>query len=218
VENSAPGRIRFAEISAAWKSAMATPRLRAFALGAGPALVGVLLVLRRFLDFIEARRGAALNDPVLALFAPHDIALVLFPLMYLTMIGLLVALIRHPKELVAGIWAYVLMIVVRMLVMYLLPLEPPSSMVALRDPFVELFGEQRTLTRDLFFSGHTATLFLFALVVPTPRLRALAFTMAGLIASGVLLQHAHYTVDVVVAPFVSYACYRAARALVTGHA
>jgi len=197
---------------------MASPRFRLLAWSAGPALVAALLSFRRFVDFIEARPGVSLHDPLLALFAPHDVARIVFPAMYLTLVGLLVALVRYPRQLVTGVWAYILMIAARTCVMYLLPLDPPPTMIALRDPFVELFGESHTLTRDLFFSGHTATLCLLALVTPTGRLRAFGWVTTVLVAAGVLLQHAHYSVDVVAAPFFSYAAARAARALVHGDA
>jgi hypothetical protein len=79
---------------------------------------------------------------------------------------------------------------------------------------VEAFGDHRTLTRDLFFSGHTATLFVLSLAMPTARLRGVGFAVTAFIAAGVLAQHAHYTVDVVAAPFFAYASYRIAVAWV----
>ena len=197
-----------------WRADLSSPRFRALALGAPAVVLAVLLSFRRFLDFIEARPGPTLADPLLRLFAPQDVAFVLFPVMYAALIGLLLPLARHPRHLVAGLWAYALMIAFRMAVMYLLPLDPPPTMIALRDPFVELFGEQRTLTRDLFFSGHTATLFLYTLVMPTPRLRAVAGAATAFIAIGVIAQHAHYAVDVVAAPFFAYAAWRAGALLV----
>jgi hypothetical protein len=112
-------------IGAAWRRAVAVPRLRALAIAAPVVLVGELLCLRRFLDVIEARRGVAFVDPLLSTFAPHDLAALLFPLMYVALLGVLVALVRYPERLIAGVWAYVLMIAARMVVMYLLPLDPP---------------------------------------------------------------------------------------------
>ena len=56
------------------------------------------------------------------------------------------------------------MVVVRMCAMYMLPLDPPVNMIILNDPLVEFFGTGQTLTKDLFFSGHTATLFILFLV------------------------------------------------------
>lgn len=203
------------EIPTAWGAVMASRRTRALAWCAGPVLVMLLLMFRTFLDVIEARPGVALHDPVLALFAPRDVAFPVFLVLYGALVGLLVALMRYPKQLIIGVWAYIFMVATRMGVMYLLPLDPPRSMIALRDPFVELFGGHHTLTRDLFFSGHTATLFLLALVVPTRQQRAVALMATVVIAGGVLLQHAHYAVDVAAAPFFSYGSYRAAHAMVT---
>jgi membrane-associated phospholipid phosphatase len=101
-----------------------------------------------------------------------------------------------------------------MAIMYLMPLDPPSTMITLHDPFVELYGSGLVLTRDLFFSGHTATLFLIALALPTARQRAFGLAVTTLVGVGVLFQHAHYSADVLAAPFFSYACYRLAARLV----
>jgi hypothetical protein len=193
---------------------MAAPRFRALALGGPVVVVSVLLILRRFLDYIESRPGPVLADPILPLVRPHDVALVVFSTMYLALLVGIVALARRPDRLVAGLWAYAAMLVLRMVAMYLVPLDPPPALVPLRDPFVELFGQQRTLTRDLFFSGHTATLFLLALTIPTRGARIGALAATFIVAAGVMIHHAHYAVDVLVAPFVAYACHRAGRWLV----
>jgi hypothetical protein len=67
-----------------------------------------------------------------------------------------------------------------------------------------------TLLKDLFFSGHTATLFLLFLTARVSMVR-LIFLLCT-IATGALLmlQHVHYSVDVAAAPFFAYACYRGA--------
>ena len=49
--------------------------------------------------------------------------------------------------------------------MYSLPFNPPPEMIPLNDPFVQFFGSGKLLTKDFFFSGHTATLFLLFLVI-----------------------------------------------------
>jgi membrane-associated phospholipid phosphatase len=54
------------------------------------------------------------------------------------------------------------------------------------------------LTKDLFFSGHTATTFLLALYLwRSPRLRALALAGHAAVVLSVLLSHLHYGIDVV---------------------
>jgi hypothetical protein len=188
---------------------MAAPRFRVLAWTALPAVVGTLLVFRRFLDFVETRPGPVLDDPVLRLIPPHDVAMVVFSVLHVSIIGGLLSLVPHPHRLVGGLWGYVLLTVSRAAAMFLLPLDPPPTLLPMRDPFVELFGAHGVLTRDLFFSGHTATVVLVALAMPTPRRRALVMAGAVVIGVAVLFQHAHYTIDVLAAPFFAYPCFRA---------
>jgi hypothetical protein len=203
-------------VRAAWVEALASPRFRILALAVTPALFTVLVLFRSFLEFVEARSGALLSDPVLRLVRPHDVALPLFVLIYLTIVGAIFALIPYPRQLIIAVWGYIFVLIARMAIMYLMPLDPPRTMVPLHDPFVDLFGPGGILTRDLFFSGHTATLFLIALALPKARQRAVALAATFVVAAGVLVQHVHYAADVLAAPFFSYACYRLAWRLVNG--
>jgi hypothetical protein len=64
---------------------------------------------------------------------------------------------------------------------------------------------QAYLTKDLFFSGHTATTFLLLLYVwDRPRLRWLALTGHVLVVASVFLAHLHYTIDVAGAYAVTF--------------
>jgi membrane-associated phospholipid phosphatase len=94
-----------------------------------------------------------------------------------------------------------------MIAMYSLPFDPPSSMIPLKDPFVQLFGTGKLLTRDLFFSGHTATLFLLFLVVDKKPYKQLFLFLTVLVAVSVILQHVHYFIDVLAAPFFTFGCF-----------
>jgi membrane-associated phospholipid phosphatase len=92
--------------------------------------------------------------------------------------------------------------------MYLLPLEPPAQMIPLNDPFVQFFGSGEILTKDLFFSGHTSTLFILFLITESKPLKNIFLTATVLVAIFVVLQHVHYTVDVIAAPFFAYTSFR----------
>jgi membrane-associated phospholipid phosphatase len=119
-----------------------------------------------------------------------------------------VRLAAHPRALVVGTQAYLLMTLMRMAALYVAPLDPPSGMIALRDPLTEHVTVGAVLTRDLFFSGHTATVFLFSLGAPgkwVPRAFLLCAVVVGYL---VLVQHVHYAVDVAVAPLAALAAYR----------
>jgi len=91
--------------------------------------------------------------------------------------------------------------------MYLLPLEPPANMIILNDPLVEFFGTGQALTKDLFFSGHTATLFILFLVSEKKIIKTVFLISTIAVAIAVLLQHVHYSIDVLAAVFFTYACY-----------
>jgi hypothetical protein len=177
-----------------------------------PLLVVVLSVLARFLEHNESRQGVVLSDPVLALFSPHDLTWLTFGIIYAGLIAAIVYLLRHPATLLVAMQAYALMVVFRIIAMSLLPLEPPPTMLPLNDPLVEVFGTGRLLTKDLFFSGHTSTLFLLFLVTPRGVLKGVFLASTVVVACCVLAQHVHYSVDVFVAPFVAYASVRIVRA------
>jgi len=167
----------------------------------------VLFSLTHFLDMVERRPGATLPDPVLALFPAVNLTWLTFLIIYAGIIAGLALLIQNPRRLLLVFQGYALMALLRMAAMYLAPLDPPPGMIELRDPFVEFFGGGKTLTRDLFFSGHTSTLFLLFLVIPGRRLRVAYACATLLVGLCVVLQHVHYAVDVFVAPFCAYGAY-----------
>lgn len=200
-------------VSIAWRGAWADRAFRVQAIVTVPLLVLILSLLARFLEANETRQGVVLADPLLALFRPHDVTWITFALIYIGLIAAIIHLLRHPATLLLAMQAYVLMVLFRIVAMTLIPLEPPPTMIPLNDPLVEIFGTGRLLTRDLFFSGHTSTLFLLFLVMPPGRLRTVFLVCTVLVACCVLVQHVHYGIDVFVAPFVAYASVRIVRTL-----
>ncbi len=178
-----------------------------------PLLVLTLLSLTRFLNWAEARPGVRYGDPILALYTPIDCTWVAFLLIYA---GILIGvgfLAWNPDELLLALQAYVIMVAFRIVAMFLLPLDPPALLIPLQDPFVQYLGTGKLLTKDLFFSGHTSTLFLLFLTARGARLKTIFLVCTVGVAISVLLQHVHYSVDVFVAPFFAYAAYRVALAI-----
>jgi len=129
-------------------------------------------------------------------------------LIYISIVVGIATLAKDPTRLLFTIQLYILMVAVRILAMYLLPLDPPAKIIILKDPLVEFFGTGQTLTKDLFFSGHTATLFILFLTSEKKTIKQIFLISTILVAFSVLLQHVHYTIDVVAAPFFTYACYK----------
>lgn len=170
-------------------------------------LAVVLTSLANFLNYVEARKGVLLPDPLLNLFNPIDLTWLTFALIYVSLIVAIATLSKNPKRLLFAVQLYTLMVAVRILAMYLLPLQPPEKMIILNDPLVEFFGTGQTLTKDLFFSGHTATLLILFLVSEKKIIKTIFMISTIVVAIAVLLQHVHYTIDVFAAVFFTYTCY-----------
>lgn len=167
-------------------------------------LAVVLYCYSDFLNHIEARIGFSFNDPVLSLFHPIDLTWLIFTAIYLSLLTGIIILLRNPLKLIFAVQIYTVLILVRMIAMYSVPFNPPPAMIPLNDPLVQFFGTGTLLTKDLFFSGHTATLFMLFLVVDNKPYRQIFLILTFIVGISVILQHVHYFIDVFAAPF--FAC------------
>lgn len=88
--------------------------------------------------------------------------------------------------------------------------DPLEAFVDLLSPW-DVFAKDAMaayLTKDLFFSGHTATTFLLLLYLwPSRRLRWLALAGHVAVVASVFLAHLHYTIDVLGAYAVALAIF-----------
>ena len=191
-------------IPRAWSHAWTDRRFRLEAPLTLAALVTVLAVMTRFLTWVERRPGVILPDAVLALIPPRDVTWITFGLIYAGLITAVVVLLPYPRRLVLGMQAYVTLMLMRMGTILVTPLEAPPGMIPLRDPLVQVAWDGSVLTRDLFFSGHTSTMFLLALLAPGRRSRAFFLACTAVVGICVLWQHVHYTIDVLVAPLFAF--------------
>lgn len=188
------------------------PRWREW-LEAAVSFVAMILVINlasRYIIIAQHRPGAVLPDPIHALVQPLDMRWVTFTLTYSTIIMTAVSLLRTPGLLSLAFKAYSITLLVRILALYLTPLDPSPGIIPLRDPLVESLATDGLVTRDLFFSGHTATLFLMSLCGGWSWLRKVSLCVTMIVGTLVTLQHVHYAVDVLAAPFFAFGCYHIA--------
>ena len=61
------------------------------------------------------------------------------------------------------LWAYNSVTLLRMACIGLISLNPPAGLIPLADPITNQFYGAHYITHDLFFSGHTTTVFLIFL-------------------------------------------------------
>ena len=191
-----------------WRNEWTNPSFRRQTIITVPLLLLVLLTLARFLAMVEGRTGVAYDDPILRLSSPRDVNWLTFSLIYVGLIAGIGYLAQYPRYLLLAMQSYMATVVLRIGAMFLLPLDPPPTPFPLLDPFVEYFGTGMPLTKDLFFSGHTSTLFVLFLSSPGRRAKGIFLICTVCVATCVLLQHVHYTIDVYAAPVFAYAGYR----------
>lgn len=189
-----------------WKDAFSDNKFILEFLGALVLLIVIMIIFSYFVQTIEQRNGVQLNDPFQYFYQAKNLTWPIFIMIYGAILSAIAILVFYPAQLVLLFEAYALMVLIRLIMMYFVPLEPPLGMILLKDPLVEFFGGGKTLTKDLFFSGHTASLVLLALAAPK-KVKWLFFSLAWLVALSVLVQKVHYTIDVLVAPFISFFAY-----------
>ena len=172
-------------------------------------LFTLLYFFALFLNYIENRKGHVFYDPVLNFIKPLDVSDFIFYITYGTsLIGLIYA-ITDPYKALQLCQMYTLLTLFRITTLFLLPLDPPETLIPLRDSILEsTFYNGGTHVKDLFFSGHTATLFLFFYFSWDRSLKWLFFISSILVAIAVVVQHVHYSYDVIVAPLFAYISYR----------
>jgi len=195
------------ELIYSWTEAFKNGKFKATFLISLFVIVVMIFCYTKFLNFVEARDGFSFNDPILMLFNPIDLTWIIFLLLYTALLWGIFKLIRSPIALSGAMQVYTVMMVLRIVAMYLVPFEPPATMISLKDPFVEFFGTGQLLTKDLFFSGHTATMFILYLTAESKKDKNFFLLITIAIAVLVLVQHIHYTIDVIAAFPFTYCSY-----------
>jgi hypothetical protein len=165
-------------------------------------------VINEYFEFIENRSGALLNDVLLVKLPSYNVSWIIFFFLYGGIfIGLYYHLI-HPKTILITFQTYVIITLIRFVTITLVPLEPPIGYIPLREPFVQLFSPNgRIFSKDLFFSGHMSTILSLFFSSHRKFVRTILFFCSCMVGSLILIQHVHYTIDVLVAIPATYFVY-----------
>jgi hypothetical protein len=181
------------------------------------AIIGLVLVVVTlslfpfFFQAIEKRNGVLLHDPLLAWLHPHNVSLAIFVFIWaISLLGILRAA-QNPNMFLTFVWAYWLLCILRTLMITLVPLDPPVGLVGLVDPISNFFYGEKFVTKDLFFSGHTSTVFLLFLCLPGKVDKKLALVATVVVGCLLLVQHVHYTLDVLGALVFAWIAFWTAR-------
>ena len=102
--------------------------------------------------------------------------------------------------LLKAVFAYGVMYLIRFICILLIPLNSPENHIVLYDPFIESMLCAQPLTKDLFYSGHFASIFLLFILLKKEIFLFLSIFVGFLL----LVQHIHYVYDFLGAVFFSY--------------
>ncbi len=195
-----------------WSHAWRERSFRAAMLAAGAVALPLAFCLPLFFDHIGAKPGSLPPDPLLELIGPVDVTWLTFTVLYGGIaIGLFSAR-RDPLAVLRGLHAYAILQVLRMTAMEVWTFEPPPDIIPLIDPVTAAFypGSEPFL-KDLFFSGHTATLAVIVGLSRGGMIRWILIAATISVGALVIAQHVHWTIDVLAAPIFARVAWKSSR-------
>lgn len=192
-----------------WKIALSNTYFRNRFFTSIVVLAVILTAFAALLAYIETRQGHTFYDPILNFIKPRDVSDFIFFVTYSTaLIGLIYAF-SSPYRFLHLLQMYGSLTILRIITLFFVPLEPPTAIIPLRDELLtNTFYAGNQNLKDLFFSGHAATLFLFYFFTTNKVLKYLFLVAAIAVSVGVVVQHVHYSYDVIAAPIFAYIAYR----------
>jgi hypothetical protein len=202
------------EKSSVWQQALShAPFKRKLWTGLG---VVVLLLggLPFFFQYIEQRQGVVLEDKILEWLTPHDVSIPVFSFIWFIVLLFIFRSVKNPLLFIRVLYTFLFLTVFRYASISLVPLDPPPGLIPMVDPIANQFYGSTYITKDLFFSGHTSTQWLFFLCFRRKFDKTIALISTIAVGFLVLVQHVHYTVDVLAAPVFTTLCYYLARKIV----
>lgn len=186
----------FIAVRQEWQGAWSEPRFRSKMIIGMVLVAAIVSSFPFFFQRIELRQGVPLNDPLLRWLPAYDVSIPLFIMIWSMSVLTLLRAIQNPRILLVFLWSYALLSLSRIATIALVPLEPPPHLIGLIDPVSNLFYGPKFVTKDLFPSGHTSTMFLLFLCLSGKGDRRLALVVTFCVAFLLLVQHVHYTIDI----------------------
>ncbi len=201
-------RNHFSQIIDAWKVALKDKRFR-FTLLLMPGLFFAYSAITQNVgNYIELRKGVRLNDKLLTILPTFDFSTLVFSVLYTSLIALIITHLHKPRIILRVIEMHFLVAVIRQICILLVALEPPVGIIVLRDIFLEnTVYPHAPLTKDLFFSGHVASIWIYFLCATKKYLKIYLAFATVLMSFMILSMRVHYSYDVYGALFFTTIIY-----------
>ncbi|HEY4324563.1 MAG TPA: phosphatase PAP2-related protein [Mucilaginibacter sp.] len=191
-----------------WKKTWASPPRRNKMIIGTLLMLIVVFILPSFFGYIEKRKGVLLNDWILGAVPPHNVSILIFAVIWGMILLTTFRALYNPSIYISYCWTLMFVSVARLICISIVPLAPPIGLIPLTDPLTGVFYGNAVITKDLFFSGHTAILTLIFLCLEKRTDKIIAFFAVVAVAILLVVQHIHYTIDILAAPIIVYGLYR----------
>jgi hypothetical protein len=154
-----------------------------------------------------------LQDFVLERLPASDVSIPTFIIIWSVVLLVFYRIYQNPSIFLVVAYGFILMCIARVLTISLLPLNPPPGLITLKDPIANIAygGKGIFITKDLFYSGHTGNMFLFFLCLQAKWDKIIALSASFMVGFLVLIQHIHYSIDVISAFIFTYFLYLGAK-------
>ena len=204
------------QIRIAWKENWKHTSFRFHFLFTLALILGLTQFFPLYFDYLEARNGTMLNDVVLNLIPAHDVSMLVFFFLYTGVFICFLANLIHPRFLVVAFQTYAFVTIMRIVSLYFIHLDPPTGYICLREPVISQFFSTNgaICSKDLFFSGHVSSILSIYFSVNHKKFKTLLLICVVMISLFVMIQHVHYTIDVIAAYPFTWLCYRFSKKLV----
>ncbi len=197
-----------------WKNAWQDSGYKKKLFGGLIPTIIILILFPVFFQYIEQRNGIVMKDVLLNALPVMNVSIPTFALIWFTAGLTIFRCYQNPQLTIQFIWGFFFLCIARIITISVVPLNPPVNLIPLMDPLSNKFYGGIYITKDLFFSGHTSTQFLMFLCLTKRTDKTIALISSVLVGVLVLVQHVHYTMDVLAAFPFTYIIFRLARKVV----
>ncbi len=199
-----------------WLAALRRPSFSKKVIPGTIIVAAILSAMPFFFPAIEKRNGTLLNDWILSKLPSYNLSVPIFIVIWLMGLISIMRAFRDPYIYLVFCWSYIFVSIFRAASIIFIPLNPPVGLVELIDPLSNTFYGNAVITKDLFFSGHTSTIFLMFLCMKNKGDKILTLTATFILAVLLMIQHIHYVIDIVAAPVFTYISYLIGKRIALG--
>jgi hypothetical protein len=205
----------FPLITRNWKIAWADKKFRILLIIELILIFTFMISTTFFFDHMESlKEGVVINDWVLNQIPAINVSIPISFLMASSVILIIIRGAEDPNMAIVLILALTFQLVTRIITINLTKFFAPPELIVLKDPIGSFLYHSKFITRDLFYSGHTAAACTFYLFATKRKDKYYLLFCSITVACLLLIQHVHYSIDVALAPFFAFANYWLAKKIV----